>query len=60
MYELFSFKNWNDLLHDASFWNGIVVLSLILTGLFALLFSDTIARWRAQRQERAKWLHWNI
>lgn len=59
MFELFSVTNWNDLLHDASFWNAVAVLCLISTALLALLFSDTIGRWRAERQERAKWLHWN-
>jgi hypothetical protein len=59
MYSLFSVTSWNELLHDTSFWNAVTVLILVSTGLFAMLYSDNIQRWRAQRQERLKWYHWN-
>ena len=59
MEALFDAKNWSDLLSDSSFWDGALVLTLAAAALLSALFADNITEWRAQREERVKWLHWN-
>jgi hypothetical protein len=58
MYKLFDLQNWKDLFHEDGFSMMIVAL-LVFAAMTGLLFSDNLKRWRAQAQERAKWLHWN-
>ena len=59
MDSLFSSKVWLDLIHEDGFWSLVAILTLVLTVLFALLFSNRIAQWHASRRERAKWFYWN-
>jgi hypothetical protein len=59
MNTVFSSKVWLDLFHEDTFWSLVSTLTIVLTSLLALLYSDRIAQWRASRQERAKWFHWN-
>ena len=59
MNTVFSSKVWLDLFHEDTFWSLVSTLTIVLTGLLALLYSDRIAQRRASRQERAKWFHCN-
>jgi hypothetical protein len=57
--ELFDPANWSDLIHDSSFWNTAFILLIAGAALVGALYADSIRAWRAQRQERIKWMFWN-
>jgi hypothetical protein len=59
MNDFFNLRNWTDLINDSGFWNAIVILFIVAAAVLAGLYSSDIQHWRAEREERVKWVFWN-
>ncbi len=59
MQALFECTVWLEFYRDEHFWNMVFVISVFLSFVVVLLFSDHLKRWMLERGERAGWNHWN-